>query len=85
MFYNCMQVYPDILACKYIRVHFLRFQNTKYPLTLACNTKRGNWVEEKSIWDENDKKENLRPIRDLIRWNSRKPFTLRIGFCPSPW
>ena len=45
--YNCMQVYPDILACKYIRVHFLRFQslqNTKYPLILACNTKRGNWV-----------------------------------------
>ena len=46
--YNCMQVYPDILACKYIRVHFLRFQslqNTKYPLILACNTKRGNWVQ----------------------------------------
>ena len=45
--YNCMQVYPDILACKYIRVHFLRFQslqNTKYPLILACNTKWGNWV-----------------------------------------
>ena len=44
-----MQVYPDIIACKYIRVRFLSFkriQSTKYPLILACNTKRGKWVNQ---------------------------------------
>ena len=30
-------------------VFFQTFKTTKYPLILACNTKRGNWV-----WSEND-------------------------------